>query len=38
MLQTLPKSEMQGLVPAFFKEEPARFYEQFLKKAEIAGG
>jgi len=29
---------MQGLAPAFFKEEAARLYEQFLKKAEIIGG
>jgi hypothetical protein len=29
---------MQRLVPAFFKGEAARFYEQFLKKDEIVSG
>jgi hypothetical protein len=29
---------MQGLASAFFKEEAARLYKQFLKKAEIVGG
>jgi hypothetical protein len=29
---------MQGLVPAFFKKETARFYEQFLKKTKIVSG
>jgi len=29
---------MQGLAPAFLKEEAARLYEQFLKKAEIVRG
>jgi hypothetical protein len=38
MLYPLPKSEVQRLVPAFFKEEAARFFEEFLKKTEILSG
>jgi hypothetical protein len=38
VLQTLPKSEMQGLAPAFLKREPALFYEQFLEKIKVLYG